>query len=69
VTALRVTCTVVENGATVPVEVEAVLVGSDRVEAELEAFAIGGPIPGGVVDSSVEAFEQRVSTGGQGIQI
>jgi hypothetical protein len=69
VTALRVTCSVVDAGATVPVEVETVLVGSDRIEADLEAFAVGGPIPVGVVDSSVEAFEQRVSSGGEEIQI
>ncbi len=69
VTALRVNCTVTENGATVPVEVEAVLVGKDRIEGNLEAFALGGPIPGGVVGPSVEAFEQRVSTGGRGIRI
>jgi hypothetical protein len=69
VTALEITCSVAEDGGTVPVAVEAVFVGSDRIEADLEAFAIGGPIPDAVVASSVAAFEQRVFTRGQGVQI
>jgi hypothetical protein len=68
-TALSVTFTVTDQSVQIPVQVESVLVGSDRIEAELQAFAIGGAIPGDVLHSSMTAFEQRVATKGTGVQI
>ena len=69
VNALRVTCQVVSHGTMVPVEVEAVFLGSGRIEADLEAFDINGGIPPAVVLSSMQAFEQRVAAKGKGVQI
>ena len=69
VTALRVSCRVADHGTTVPVEVDTVVVGSERIEADLEAFAIGGPIPVATVRASVQAFEGRVADRGTGVQI
>jgi hypothetical protein len=69
VTALRVTCQVSDHGTAVPVEVDAVFLGSDRIEADLEAFAIGGPVPAAVVRHTVQAFEERVASGGRDLQI
>ncbi len=69
VTALRVDCEVIDHASAVPVEVDEIFVGSDRIEADLEASAIGGTIPQSVVHPSVVAFEQRIATGGSGIQI
>jgi hypothetical protein len=62
VSALLSSFTVTDQGAAVSVEVEVVSLGSDRVEANLQAFAIGGTIPGGILDSPVAAFERRVAT-------
>jgi hypothetical protein len=67
--ALRVSCQVASHGTMVPVEVDAVFVGTGRIEAGLEAIAIDGGIAPAVIDSSVEAFEQRLATKGQGVQI
>jgi Tfp pilus assembly PilM family ATPase len=53
---------VTDQDATVPVQVEVVSLGSDRVEANLQAFALGGAIPAGVLDSPVAALERRVAT-------
>jgi hypothetical protein len=69
VKALRVTCQVSDQGQPVPVEVDAVLVGRGRIEADLEAFSLGGPMTPGVLESSVQALESRVATGGKGVQI
>ncbi len=67
--ALRVSCQVVSHGTMVPVEVDAVIVGTGRIEAGLEAYDIDGGIPPAVIASSVQAFEQRVATEGRGVQI
>jgi len=69
VTALRVVCQVSDHGASVPVEVDAVFLGIDRIEADLEAFAVGGPVPDAVVRTSLQAFEERVAARGSGVQI
>ncbi len=68
-TALAITFTVTDRSVRIPVQVESVLVGSDRIEAELQAFAIGGAVPEDVLHSSLTAFEQRVATKGTGVQI
>jgi hypothetical protein len=66
---LRVTCQVYDHGSAVPVEVDAVFLGSGRIEADVEAFAVGGRIPDDIVLSSVAAFEQRVAAQGSGVQV
>jgi hypothetical protein len=67
--ALQVLCKVSDHGAAVPVEVEVIVLGSGRIEADLEAFSIGGPIPDDVIFSSVVAFEERVAARGKGVQL
>jgi hypothetical protein len=67
--ALSVTSTVSDRSTRVPVHVELVLVSSGRVEAELQALAIGGTVPDDVFRSSLAAFEQRVVSEGTGVQI
>jgi hypothetical protein len=62
---LLMTFTVSDQSTSVPVEVEALTVGSDRIEANLQAFAIGGQIPAGALTGSVAAFEQRVAGEGK----
>jgi hypothetical protein len=62
---LRATFTVSDRSTPVPVEVEAVSLGSDRIEATLQAFAIGGPIPSDILAASVAVFEQRVAGNGK----
>jgi hypothetical protein len=62
VSALLSSFTVTDRGATVPVEVEIVSLGSDRIEANLQAFAIGGGIPAGILESPVTTLEHRVAT-------
>jgi hypothetical protein len=51
--------------APVPAEVEVLSLGSDRIEAELQAFAIGGRLPTGALAGSVSIFEQRVASAGR----
>jgi hypothetical protein len=68
-TALSVAFTVSDRSVQVPVQVVSVVLGSDRIEGQLEAFAIGGAIPADVLQSSVTAFEARVATRGTGVQI
>ncbi len=69
VAAVLVSFTVTDRSASVPVEVETVSLGHDRIEANLQALAIGGQIPSGVLASTVSAFEQRVVTDGQSAQV
>ena len=69
VTALRVACQVSDHGTPVTVVVDAVILGTDRIEADLQAFAIGGPVTGTVLQDSLQAFEERVADRGQGVQI
>jgi hypothetical protein len=65
VSGLQITFSISDQANSVPVEVEVVTLGSDRIEADLEAFAIGGRIPTGVVSASVARFEERVAVGGR----
>ena len=62
---LLMTFTVKAGEADVPVQVEAISLGSHRVEASLQVFAIGGPIPNDTLAASVSTFEQRVASGGK----
>jgi hypothetical protein len=62
---LVITFTVSDGPTSVPVEVETIALGSDRIEASLQSFAIAGQIPGDMFEASVQAFEQRIAIGGQ----
>jgi hypothetical protein len=57
--------TVTAGTTAVPVVVDQLLVGSDRIEGELVAFAIASPFPSDLLSSTIATFEQRlVSQGG-----
>jgi hypothetical protein len=58
-----------DRTTSIPVEVELISVGHDRIEANLQAFAIGGPIPADVLAVSVSAFEQRVAGRGGSVVV
>ncbi len=64
-TGLLMSFTVKAGEADVPVQVEAISLGSHRVEASLQVFAIGGAIPSDTLAASVSTFEQRVASGGK----
>jgi hypothetical protein len=66
---LVVTFTISDQSNSVPVEVESISLGSDRIEADLQVFAIGGRIPAGVVPESVARFEERVAVSGRSAQV
>ena len=57
--------TVSDRSASVPIEVEIVSLGHDRIEAELQALAMGGQIPSGELSSPLSVFADRVAAGGQ----
>ena len=63
--ALLMAFTVTAGTASVPVQVELISLGSQRVEASLQAFAIGGQIPGDALLAAFSTFEQRVASGGK----
>ena len=65
VSALVVAFTVSDRSASVPIEVEIVSLGHDRIEAELQALAVGGQIPSGELSSPLSVFADRVAGGGQ----
>jgi hypothetical protein len=62
---LIIAFTVSDRSMPVPVEVEAVSLGTGRIEADLQAFSIGGRIPTDVLAPSVSTFEQRVAGNGR----
>jgi hypothetical protein len=66
---LLISFTVSDRSTPVPVEVEDVSLGTDRIEADLQAFSIGGEIPSDVLSSSVSTFEQRVASRGTGVAV
>ena len=51
--------------ASVSVQVESIWLGSHRVEANLQIFAIGGQIPSDTVVAPISAFQERVASGGK----
>jgi hypothetical protein len=56
----------VEDGpASLPVQVESISLGANRVEASLQVFAIGGQIPNDALATAFSTFEQRVASGGK----
>jgi hypothetical protein len=66
---LLISFTVSDRSTPVPVEVEAVSLGTDRIEADLQAFSIGGDIPSDVLSPSLWTFEQRVASRGTGVAV
>ncbi len=66
---LLMSITLSDRSTPLAVEVEAASLGSDRVEAQLQAFAIGGQIPSDVLTASVSAFEQRVASQGKSVVV
>ena len=57
---------VLDGSSRVPVEVEAISLGSQRIEGQLQVFAIGGQIPNDVLVTSVSEFQKRVADEGDG---
>jgi hypothetical protein len=57
---------VTASTTTIPVVVDQLMVGSDRVEGQLVAFALGTQFPGDVLSSSIDTFEHRLATQGGG---
>lgn len=51
---------IVDGSSTIPVEVDQLVVGTDRIEGQLVAFAIGAPFPSDVLAASVGTFEHRL---------
>ncbi|MGH9081215.1 MAG: hypothetical protein ACRDYE_14285 [Acidimicrobiales bacterium] len=68
VSGLLVAFSVTDRSASVPVEVETVSLGHDRIEANLQALAIGGQISPAALSSALSIFEQRVTIGGSGTE-
>lgn len=48
----------------IPVEADQLMIGSHRIEAQLQALAIQTQFPAAVLSSAITAFEQRVATRG-----
>jgi hypothetical protein len=58
--------TISDGTAQIPTEVDQLVVGTSRIEAQLQALAIGSTFPSDVLSSTISTFEQRVATGGTG---
>jgi len=56
--------TLIEAGHAVPVVVDQLIVGRDRVEAQLQAFAVGSTFPPSLLASSITNFEDLISSPG-----
>ena len=54
-----------DGSASLPVQVESLSIGADRVEASLQVFAIGGTIPSTALATAFATFEERVASGGK----
>jgi hypothetical protein len=63
--ALLMAFSVRAGAATVSVQVESIWLGSQRVEANLQIFAIGGQIPAATVLGPISTFQVRVASGGK----
>ncbi len=61
--------TVSDGTGSIPVEVETVVLGTDRIVAQYQACAIGGHLAPGIVSSSLSTFELRVAGGGRGVTV
>lgn len=65
ISALLMAFTVTAGTASVPVQVELISLGAQRVEASLQVFAIGGQIPNDALLAAFSTFEERVASGGK----
>ncbi len=63
--ALLMAFSVRAGAASVSVQVESIWLGSQRVEANLQIFAIGGQIPAATVLGPISTFQDRVASGGK----
>jgi hypothetical protein len=63
--ALLMAFSVKAGAASVSVQVESIWLGSRRVEANLQIFAIGGQVPGDTVLGPITTFQDRVASGGR----
>ena len=66
---LVITFTVSDRSTPLPVEVESVNLGSDRIEAQLQAFAVGGSIPSDALTAPLSTFEGRVVGQGKSVAV
>jgi hypothetical protein len=58
----------VSDGTTqIPTEVDQLVVGTSRTEAQLQALAIGAAFPSDVLSAAISTFELRVAAQGTGI--
>ncbi len=64
-----ITFTVSDRSTPLPVEVESVNLGSDRIEAQLQAFAVGGSIPSDALTAPLSTFEGRVVGQGKSVAV
>jgi hypothetical protein len=57
----------ISDGTTqIPTEVDQLVVGTSRTEAQLQALAIGAQFPSDVLSAAVSTFELRVADQGTG---
>ncbi len=66
---LVITFTVSDRTTPLPVEVESVTLGSNRIEAQLQAFAVGGSIPSDALTAPLSTFEGRVVGQGKSVAV
>jgi hypothetical protein len=66
---LVITFTVSDRTTPLPVEVESVTLGSNRIEAQLQAFAVGGSIPSDALTTPLSTFEGRVVGQGKSVAV
>ena len=58
--------TVSDGTAEIPTEVDQLVVGTSRTEAQLQALAIGATFPSDVLSAAISTFELRVAAQGTG---
>jgi hypothetical protein len=68
VSGLLIAFSVSVRSVSVPVEIETIAVGHDRIEANLQVVAIGGQIPPGALTSPLSVFADRVAGGGKAVE-
>ncbi len=66
---LETTFTVSDGSTAIPVQVVDATVGSGRIEAQFQAFAIGGTVPVLVVSASLTTLELRVASQGRSVTV
>jgi hypothetical protein len=69
VVGVTMTFAITEGSGTIPVVVNQLEIGSDRIEAQLMTFAIGAPFPSDVLLSSIATLEHRLAVAGPTITV